>query len=137
MQRLNKIRGACLCGQVRFSLQNQFSAFYLCHCTQCQKITGSAHASNLFTQVDNIDWLSGMELIKRFDDPARDFSKAFCMCCGAGLPFITKSGRALLVPAGCLTGEPNIAVNNNIFWEERATWYEQALKAPSCQGFPQ
>jgi hypothetical protein len=131
------INGSCLCGLVRFTVNNQFSRFHLCHCTQCQKITGSAHASNLFTGVDNIQWLSGFECIKRFDHPERDFTKVFCAECGSGLPFITKSGKTLIVPAGCLDDEPNVGVNNNIFWLERAAWYDQALSAKHCSRFPE
>ena len=133
----NTISGSCLCGQVRFSLHNQFSSFHLCHCTQCQKITGSAHASNLFTTVDNIQWLSGIEHILRYDHPTRDFTKVFCTQCGCGLPFVTKSSKALIVPAGSLDDEPNVQANDNIFWSERPAWYDSGLTAKHCAGFPE
>ncbi|WP_123711416.1 GFA family protein [Sinobacterium caligoides] len=47
--------GKCLCGTVKFSVADRFKAFYLCHCKQCQQLTGSAFASNIFTGPDNID----------------------------------------------------------------------------------
>lgn len=132
----NKITGGCLCGSVRYEVENTFSKFYFCHCQQCQKITGSAHAANLFTHPDGIKWISGEELKKQFSYPDRDFTVVFCSECGSGLPFITKNGKTLIVPAGSLDAEPNIQPKDNIFWAERASWYEPGQQAKKCQGFP-
>jgi hypothetical protein len=133
---IERIGGGCLCGEVTFSVENEFSSFHLCHCLQCRKITGSAHASNLFTTPENIEWMSGQENIKRFELPDRDFTKVFCNQCGSGLPFITKSGKSLIVPAGSLNEEPNISPQDNIFWSERAAWYDAGLSSRHFAGFP-
>jgi hypothetical protein len=131
----DKITGACLCGKCVYTVKNDFTRFYLCHCQQCRKITGSAHASNLFTTPDALEWTSGEDSKKQFTTPGRDFTVVFCSECGSGLPFVTKNGKALIVPAGSLDAEPNISPNNNIFWAERASWYEPALAAKHCDGF--
>jgi hypothetical protein len=60
----------------------------------------------------------------------------FCTECGSGLPFVTKSGKALIVPAGSLDAEPNIQPNDNIFWVERAGWYDDGIHANKCEAFP-
>lgn len=132
----DKISGGCLCGIVKYEVENNFSRFYFCHCLQCRKITGSAHASNLFTRPEAIKWTSGEQHKKQFNYPDRDFTVAFCTECGSGLPFVTKSGKALLVPAGSLDVEPNIQPNDNIFWAERASWYDNGKLANKCDGFP-
>jgi hypothetical protein len=131
------ISGSCLCGAVRFECKDEFDQFHLCHCIQCQKTTGSAHASNLFTAPDNIAWLSGSDLVKRFDIPDRSISKAFCTECGCGVPYLSGTGKALVVPAGCLDANPALAPQDNIFWSERAAWYEDAIRAQHCPGFPE
>lgn len=133
---VENISGGCLCGEVRFEVENTFSKFYFCHCKQCQKITGTAHASNLFTRPDAIKWTAGAAHKKQFNYPNRDFTVVFCTECGSGLPFVTKSGKALIVPAGSLDTEPNIQLNNNIFWAERARWYDNGKQAKTCEGFP-
>ena len=71
------VRGGCLCGTVQFEVKDTFEHFQLCHCTQCQKTTGTAHASNLFTKAEDISWLSGKEEVKRYDVPGRRISNAF------------------------------------------------------------
>ena len=130
------IQGGCLCGKVSFSIKNAFKQFYFCHCQQCRKITGSDHAANLFAEPGNIQWHSGADTVIRYEDPKRDFTKAFCAECGCGLPFVTKNGKALLVPAGTLEDAPHIDVAKNIFWQDRAPWYEQGLEAERCDAFP-
>jgi hypothetical protein len=49
---------------------------------------------------------------------------------------VTKNGKALLVPAGSLDAAPNIQPNDNIFWAERASWYDDGKRANKCDGFP-
>ncbi len=133
---MNSINGSCLCGEIAFRCKNTFTNFHLCHCKQCQKITGSAHVSNLFTETDNISWLSGQENIVRYNVPQRSISNTFCKSCGSPIPYISTSGNALIVPAGCLDGEPNIQPQDNIFWAEKAAWYEDGIHACKYSGFP-
>lgn len=133
---MSKISGGCLCGKVRFEMQDEFAQFHLCHCVQCQKMTGSAHAANLFTAPMNINWLEGADWVKRFDVPGRSLTKAFCFECGTGLPFISGSGKVLIVPVGSLDTAPSIAAQDNIFWSERAAWYDAALNATHFEKFP-
>ena len=127
---MDTLFGSCLCGAVTFEVVNKFEHFQLCHCTQCQKTTGSAHAANLFTLPEYITWRSGQHLISRYNVPNRRISNAFCQQCGARTPFLSLSGEILAVPAGSLDGAPNITAQGNIFWSERALWYDQALHAP-------
>jgi len=134
---MSKILGSCLCGKVSFESNNSFEQFHLCHCIQCQKTTGSAHASNLFTSPDNIKWLSGLEFVKRFDVPGRAISKAFCTECGCGVPYLSGSGQALVIPAGCLDDKPDIDPQDNIFCSEKAEWYEKGHGAKQFDKFPE
>lgn len=134
---MNLIIGSCLCGKVSFNCTNSFKQFHLCHCTQCQKATGSAHVANLFTDIENITWLSGKEFVKRYDVPGRSITSAFCGNCGSPVPYISGTGKALVVPAGCLDGEPNLKPQDNIFWEERASWYDEGIQSKKCPGFPE
>lgn len=130
-----KLTGACLCGQVNFSVEESFGAFYQCHCQQCRQLTGSAFASNLFTRPDNITWLSGKQKVTQYEHPSRAFSKAFCGTCGSALPFVTKSGKSLIVPAGSLLEPPTIQPQANIFMQEKACWLESGAQAKRFEGF--
>lgn len=132
----DKVKGSCLCGKVSFTLANEFKQFHLCHCLQCRKITGSAHASNLFISLDSIEWNSGQELIKTFDHPDNNFRKVFCSECGSGLPYESRRVPMLVVPAGSLDDEPEMEPMDHLFWTERSAWYESAKDKPVFDGFP-
>jgi len=129
--------GSCLCGAVTFSVGDTFSAFFQCHCKQCQQLTGTAFASNLFTEPGNIKWLSGKDYIARYEHPEREFSKSFCRNCGSALPFINKSRTSLVVPAGSLDEPPGMQPQANIFVGEEACWLEAGLQAENFSGLPQ
>lgn len=132
-----EITGSCLCGKVAFSCCDDFQQFHQCFCQQCQKSTGSAHAANLFTAPDNIVWLRGQEAVKRYDVPGRTISRAFCCECGGAVPYLSGSGRSLVVPAGSLDQLPELGVQDNIFWAERPSWYDDALTAVHFDAFPE
>ena len=133
----NTVQGSCLCGAVSFKCENRFNQFHFCHCIQCQKATGSAHVANLFTDVNNIEWLSGEDLCQRYDVPNRTISSAFCKTCGSPVPYPSLSGKSLVVPAGALNDAPNIAPQDNVFWAERATWYDEGINSKCYKGFPE
>jgi hypothetical protein len=123
-QKIDKIKGSCLCGEVTFELTNQFKLFHLCHCHQCQKISGSAHVSNLFIKKEAINWLSGQESVQRYDVPGRQIANVFCKTCGSSVPYMSGSGRALIVPAGSLDGEPSLSPQNHIYMEDSREWHK-------------
>ncbi|UTW04161.1 GFA family protein [Amphritea atlantica] len=116
----NTLTGECLCGNVKFSVADNFKAFYQCHCRECQQLTGPAFASNIFTDRDNIEWLCGRNQITRYEHPSRELSKSFCKTCGSAVPFVNKARSSLIVPAGSLNQLPNIQPQANIFTAEEA-----------------
>ncbi|WPC73025.1 GFA family protein [Vibrio porteresiae] len=130
------IHGSCYCQKIMFIVKDEFSRFYFCHCDQCRKMMGTAHAANLFTEVDNLTWLKGAELVKRYDDPHRAFTKAFCPECGSPLPYLSKASNNMVVPAGCLDEEPSKQVDAQLFCVEQPHWYQVGLSAEKKAGFP-
>lgn len=131
------ITGACLCGQVKYQVSGPFDAFHLCHCSQCRRSTGSAHAANIFTRPERLQWLSGEDLVKRYTpDQAGVISKAFCTHCGSLVPYTSLQSGRLIIPAGSLDEAPGIDPQDNIFWRDRADWYDAGLQAERVEQFP-
>lgn len=134
---LNKeiLTGGCLCSAVRYQVINKFTRFFLCHCQQCKQLSGSAFAANIFIDPENIEWLTGYEKISFYEHPSREFSKAFCSVCGSALPFINKSGKSMIIPAGSLFDEVKITPEANIFVNEKANWLNSGLAADEFNHF--
>ncbi len=114
--------GSCLCQKVQFEIIGDFESFYLCHCSYCQKDTGSAHAANLFSSQAELKWLKGKEQIKTFNLAPTRHTKSFCMECGSALPTQHSKTQMIVVPAGSLDSQVDIKPNAHLFWSSKASW---------------
>ena len=134
----DSMQGSCLCGQVRYRVTGPFQSFHLCHCSQCRKSTGSAHAANIFAEARQIEWLSGEDLIKRYTPEKEDvISKCFCSHCGSLVPYLSLKSGKLIIPAGSLDDDSAIEPVDNIFWADRADWYDAGLQSKKCEQWPE
>ena len=131
-----KITGSCLCGEVNYEVSGELKGFMMCHCSRCQKASGTAHVSNIFTGPDNVKIVSGEAQIKRFNLPdAPTFGKCFCTNCGSVVPYMNGAGTAMIIPAGTLDDDPGIRPQANIFWPNRAEWYDDGVSAQHCDEY--
>jgi len=133
---MQKIKGNCLCGAVSFEVVNAFDKMFMCSCDQCRQITGSAFASNLFITTERFSWLAGSDEIVTYKMPDRDISKSFCRGCGSGVPWPSGDGTKMVVPAGTLQGEPEVADKVRIFVAEQPLWSSNLEQIAAHQGFP-
>ena len=51
--------GGCSCGRVRYRLNDRPFIVHGCHCTWCQRQTGTAFATNALIEAERIDLISG------------------------------------------------------------------------------
>ena len=117
--------------------QRKFKGFQYCHCSRCRKYTGSAHSSNLMVSPDQFKWINGESLVARFTpEETKHFATSFCQNCGSSLPWHTKSGIAVVVPAGTLDDHPGIEPFQNIFCASKAAWYKQPSELPEYNELP-
>ncbi|GHG94034.1 GFA family protein [Pseudodonghicola xiamenensis] len=128
--------GSCLCGTVAFQVAGDFDRFFLCHCSRCRKVTGSAHAANLFSVTATLTWLAGEDRIKTFKVPGTRFEKSFCMDCGSALPVVRENGIGMMVPAGSLDSSLSIRPNAHIFCASRADWDDHLDLVQQVDGLP-
>jgi len=111
--------------------------FQYCHCSRCRKFTGSAHATNIIIDPKNFEWLSGEDMVGRFEPPqAKHFATGFCKQCGSSLPWRSQSGTAMVIPAGTLDDDPEIKPTQNIYWDFRAAWREEVSALPQHNELP-
>ncbi|MFY9687786.1 MAG: GFA family protein, partial [Pseudolabrys sp.] len=53
----NVMAGGCTCGAVRYRLKAQPLFVHCCHCTWCQRESGSAFAVNAFIEASQVELL--------------------------------------------------------------------------------
>ncbi len=116
------LNGSCLCGAVRYAAHGDVRKFYHCHCKRCRKATGTGHASNLFLK-GTLEWRSGEDDIRFFKLPeAERFGNQFCRHCGSRVPIAVPDMGAVMIPAGSLDDEPDMAPQARIFLGSSAAW---------------
>lgn len=129
--------GNCLCGQVRYAITGNLGIFQYCHCSRCRTFTGSAFAANLFVSPEHFQWLAGATHVGTFSPPdSKHFTTAFCKNCGSSLPWQTKNGKAVIIPAGTLHSHPNIQPTHNVFCASGAAWYQPPSHLPQYDTLP-
>lgn len=132
-----KNSGSCLCNKVTFTTESPYSRFAICYCSRCRKVTGSAHASNLFANANQIEWLSGADNVTRFEYPeAERFSKTFCKTCGSPVPCLSRDGTKIVIPAGSLDSDPGANPDVKIYSADKAHWYQNLESIPEFDGPP-
>lgn len=130
-------RGSCFCGQITYEFGGNLGIFQYCHCSRCRKVTGSAHASNILVDPNDFSYTSGEELLGRYEpSDSKHFATSFCKNCGSLMPWITKTKKAVIVPAGTLDSEPEIQPQHNIYWASKAGWYLDPDKLKKWDALP-
>ena len=133
-----KIYGGCLCGAMHFYLKGTVDAFYVCHCSRCQKSSGSAHGSNLFFSNSLLVWEKKEEVCVDYTHEMTRFGKCFCARCGCPLPrIIDEKNKVIQVPAGSLDGNQVFEPTAHIFTDSKKCWEEKLLKIPRFTGLPE
>ena len=76
--------GGCICGEVRYRVRGEPTAALVCHCTFCQRRTGSAFAITVYFDEANVEIVSGNPSMHehRSDESGRWLRREFCPKCG-------------------------------------------------------
>lgn len=127
------LHGSCDCGLVKYRVKNAFQYALNCHCTSCQKATGSAFKAfggiawtefNLTFGTDNL-WRQGDDL--HYD--------ARCRTCGSLLYSRVREGSFVHVTYGSLNEAPDLKPQAHIFVRSKAPWFDICDDLPQYRTF--
>jgi hypothetical protein len=79
------VGGGCLCGAVRFELSERPTNAGYCHCTRCQRRTGTAASAQARIDGSTFALTTGEDALRAWRHPAGGFEKCFCGRCGSHL----------------------------------------------------
>jgi len=78
-------KGQCLCGSVQYTVANAPVKMAQCHCSDCQKSTGTGHASNSFFKKTDITIKGELSSYVSDTDSGDKLTRYFCPNCGSRL----------------------------------------------------
>ncbi len=122
------IRGACLCGAVRYRVAGPLRPVIACHCTQCRKTSGHYVAATsapreTLTIEGKVQWYVSSSTARR----------GFCPVCGSNL-FWDGPGANLSIHAGTLDPPTGVRLAGHIFCAAKGDYYEIADDLPAAEG---
>ena len=116
------LTGGCLCGGVRFEVTKPPLHASYCHCTRCQRRTGTAASAQAAVEPGSVNVTQGRELVRAYQ-PDDGWAKLFCCACGAAL-FSAPPGETepTSVRMGAFDGDPGVRPSFRTFVASAATW---------------
>ena len=137
---MSKITGGCLCGAVRFESSAEPKMVVACHCSTCQKNTGSAFSMNVAMPEDRVT-ISG-DTLKTYEEQndagGLPFYRSFCSNCGSPI-----SGRGpaypgiLFLKAGTFDDPSWIKPTAHMWCAEKQPWVTIDAGVPQFEGAPE
>ena len=116
------LTGGCLCGGVRFRVDAPLVVATYCHCTRCQRRTGTAASAQARIQPGSLTVTRGEELIRTYAPPD-GFPKLFCGACGSALWSRSPDDPDVIsVRLGAFDGDPGIRPSLRQFCAYAAAW---------------
>jgi hypothetical protein len=116
------LTGGCLCGGVRFEVTQPLTVASYCHCTRCQRRTGTAASAQARIAPGSLHILSGDDLIRAYEPPD-GFAKFFCSACGSALWSRNPHDHEMIsIRMGAFDGDPGIRPSYRAFVAYAAPW---------------
>lgn len=115
--------GGCQCGAVRYHYEGAIRFIFCCHCTECQKQSGSAFGMGLWLDASGLTRVSGtLRTWTRRLAAGEDLCCEFCEACGTRVYHTSDGYRA----AGLVSIKPGTLDDSSWVRPLAHTWRARA-----------
>jgi hypothetical protein len=129
------LTGGCLCGGVRYEIDEPLVSSGYCHCTRCQRRTGTAAAPSARIAPGSLRIVAGEELVRCWQ-PEEGFAKCFCSNCGGALWSRDPADPNVMgVRLGTVDGDPGIRPTQRTYVDYAAVW--EPIPDDGLERFPE
>jgi hypothetical protein len=121
---------------VRFDLSEPPVGAGYCHCTRCQRRSGTAASVNASIDASTLHISSGEDLVKSFRHPDGGWEKLFCRECGSHLFSRNPDNRdQMSVRLGAFDGDPGVRPSHRQYVAYAAAW--ESIPEDGLPRFPE
>ncbi len=114
--------GGCQCGAVRYRIEGTPLGLAVCHCTECQRQSGSAFGMSLAVRATDFNLVSGvLNSFTVLCDSGRTKTCTFCPDCGTRIYHQTDP-RGMSVKAGTLDDRTNLRPDAHYWVARKQAW---------------
>ena len=133
-----KIDGACHCGDITYEAEIDPERVVICHCTDCQTLSGTAFRTAVAVPGKAFRILTGKprEYLKRAETGA-DRVQAFCPVCGTQIYAADPGDSAFyFVRAGTARQRAELIPRLQVWCRSRLSWLDDLAAIPSVDTQP-
>ena len=128
--------GSCLCGAIRFSVDEAMRPYGNCHWSMCRRATGAAFWTAVPTRSSAVHWLDESGSLRWFES-STDCFRGFCGVCGATLAMRDRAfPEALALSVAVLDEPPANRPAAHQFVDSKCTWLDLYDELESYPGPP-
>ena len=134
-----KVQGRCHCGAITYEAEVQPGTVNVCHCLDCQMLTGSAFRANISAPAERFRIITGKprQYVKTADSGARRVH-AFCENCGAPVYSCAPDNpKSYSLRLGALSEKEALGRPHRQIWaKRRLSWVPRLEGVPEIDGQP-
>jgi hypothetical protein len=129
------LTGGCLCGGVRFEVTEPPLFASYCHCTRCQRRTGTAASAQARVAPGSLRIVQGADLVGSYHPPDGAW-KEFCSLCGTALwSRAPDDPDVMAVRLGAFDRDPGVRPSYRQFVAYAAPW--EPIPDDGIERFPE
>ena len=130
-----QIEGSCHCGRISFTAQVDPARVMVCHCTDCQVMSGSPFRAVVPAAVETFELRGEPKRYIKTAESGNRRVQAFCPDCGTPL-FATAPENAtqVIIRTGCVQQRAQLVPQAQIWQRSTLPWIDAV---PALPGSPQ
>jgi hypothetical protein len=130
-----KVEGGCHCGQLSFEAEVDPGAVRICHCTDCQMLTGSAYRVNVSAPVASFILRSGTpKIYVKTAESGKQRAHGFCGDCGTQIYSVdVREPRAYSIRVGTLKQRAELRPTRQIWCRSALPWVADLRDVPQAE----
>ncbi|MBD9374103.1 GFA family protein [Rhizobium sp. ARZ01] len=130
------IDGQCHCGYITYEAEIEPGDVAICHCTDCQRLTGSAYRVSTFSRREDFRVTGGEPSVYvKIGESGNRSMQHFCPKCGSPC-FRTGEGEGpdeVAIRLGTISQRLNLVPTSQHWRRSALPWVEDLRHIPSCE----
>jgi hypothetical protein len=130
-----KVEGSCHCGQISFEADVEHDAVRICHCTDCQMLSGSAYRVNVSAPTGSFVLRSGApKIYVKTAESGNQRAHGFCANCGTQIYSVdAQQPRAYSIRIGTLKQRAELRPTRQIWYRSALPWVADLRDVPQAE----
>ena len=131
-----KIEGACHCGYITYEAEIDLKKVGICHCTDCQTLSGSAFRTLAFTREGTFELLTGeLKIYVKTSASGNQRPQSFCPECGTPIySTSTEAGpKVHSLRAGTIRQRDELLPQFQFWTQSEQSWISEMPSVPRLE----